>query len=260
MVAERWELNSIPLRQLAVAVLSKDPHCSPPVEEEPRKGGPNIACSTFPGRPFVVASWNVCTLSDTWLGARRSTALIACELARYDIYIAALSETRLPDEGSLVEMGTGYTFFWSGQPKDAFHIHDVVLAARTALLQSTHESPIAIEERFITLRLPLAKNRFATFVSVYAPTLDTSDDVKARFYDTLYSTLRRILRNDKIILLGEFNARAGRNNNIWKGVIDHHGVGNMNSSCLRLLFAPTFSICGNQPKNSENFTYLGSNL
>ena len=49
---------------------------------------------------------------DTGLGAQHRTALIACELARYNIDIAALSETRLPDEGSLTEMGTGYTFFW----------------------------------------------------------------------------------------------------------------------------------------------------
>ena len=87
----------------------------------------------------------------------------------------------------------------------------------------------------MTLRLPLAKNRFATFVSVYSPTLDSSDDVKDRFYDTLYSALRRISQDDKIILLGDFNARVGRNHDIWHGVIGHHGVGNMNSSGLRLL-------------------------
>ena len=87
----------------------------------------------------------------------------------------------------------------------------------------------------MTLRLPLAKNRFATFVSVYSPTLDSSDDFKDRFYDTLYSTLRRISQDDKIILLGDFNARVGRNYDIWHGVIGHHGVGNMNSSGLRLL-------------------------
>ena len=56
-----------------------------------------------------------------------------------------------------------------------------------------------------------------------------------RFYDTLYSTLRRISQDDKIILLGDFNAREGRNHDIWHGVIGHHGVGNMNSSGLRLL-------------------------
>ena len=66
----------------------------------------------------MVTSWNVRTLQDTGLGARRRTALIACELARYNIDIAALSEISLPDKGSLVEMGTGDTFFWSGLPKD----------------------------------------------------------------------------------------------------------------------------------------------
>ena len=87
----------------------------------------------------------------------------------------------------------------------------------------------------MTLRRPLAKNRFATFVSVYYPTLDSSDDLKDRFYDTLYSILRRISQDDKIILLGDFNATVGRNHDIWHGVIGHHGVGNMNSSGLRLI-------------------------
>ena len=52
-------------------------------------------------RPLMVASWNVRTLQDTGLGARRRTVLIACELAKYNIDIATLSETRLPDEGPL---------------------------------------------------------------------------------------------------------------------------------------------------------------
>ena len=66
----------------------------------------------------------------------------------------------------------------------------------------------------MTLRLPLAKNRFATLVSVQSLTLYSSDDVKDRFYDTLYSTLRRISQDDKIILLGDFNARVGRNHDM----------------------------------------------
>ena len=132
-------------------------------------------------------------------------------------------------------MGTGYTFFWSGLSTVARCIHGVGFAVRTALLQSTQESPIAIEEGLMTLWLPLAKFHFATFVSVYSPTLDSSDDVKDRFYDMLYSTNRRILQDDKIILLGDFNARVGRNHDIWHGVIGHHGVSNMNSSGFRLL-------------------------
>ena len=68
------------------------------------------------------------TLQDTGLGARCRTALIACELARYNIDIAALCETRLPDEGSLVETGTGYTFFWCRLPTVARRIHGVGFA------------------------------------------------------------------------------------------------------------------------------------
>ena len=87
----------------------------------------------------MVVCLNERTRQDTGLGAQRRTALIACELARCNIDIAALSETRLPDEGSLVEMATGYTFFCSGLPKFARRIHGVGFAITTALLQSTPE-------------------------------------------------------------------------------------------------------------------------
>ena len=159
-------------------------------------------------------SCNVRILTDNGLGARRRTALIACELARYNNDIAALSETRLPDEGFLVEMGTGYTFFWSGLHTVARRIHGVGFAVRTALLQSTQESPIAIDERLMTLRFSFANNRFATFATVYSPNLDSSDDVKDRFYYTLYSTFRSFSQKDRIILLGDFNAKVGRNHDM----------------------------------------------
>ena len=202
----------------------------------------------------MVVSWNVCTLQDTGLGARRRTALIACELARYNIDIAALSETRLPDEGSLVEIGTDCTFFWSGLPTVASRNHGAGFAVRTVLLRSAQESPIAIYERLMTLRHPLAKNCFATFVSVYSPTLDSSDDVKDRFYDALYSTIRRFSQDEKIILLGDFNVRVGRSHDIWHGVIGHHGVGNMNSSCLRQLSLFSDWVLPSQTLSSNSVT------
>ena len=61
-----------------------------------------------------LASWNVRTLLDLRGNSDRPcrrTALVAAELRRYNIDIAALSETRLLDEGSLKEEGMGYTFF-----------------------------------------------------------------------------------------------------------------------------------------------------
>ena len=47
-------------------------------------------------------------------------------------------------------MGTGYTFFWSGLHKVARRIHGVGFTVRTALLQNTQKSTIAIDERLMT--------------------------------------------------------------------------------------------------------------
>ena len=48
----------------------------------------------------------------------RRTALVAMELARYNVDITSLRETRLPDVGQLTEQGGGYTFFWSGRSRE----------------------------------------------------------------------------------------------------------------------------------------------
>jgi len=45
----------------------------------------------------------------------RHSALVAYELSMLNVDIAALSEIRFPDEGSLQEHGARYTLFWSGK-------------------------------------------------------------------------------------------------------------------------------------------------
>ena len=55
--------------------------------------------------PLTLGAWNVRTLMDRNEANRpqRRTALIGLDLARYNIDIAALSETLLADEGKLCE-------------------------------------------------------------------------------------------------------------------------------------------------------------
>ena len=83
--------------------------------------------------------------SNTDRPARR-TALIVQELRRYNVDIAALAETRLPDDGSLTEAGGGYTFFWKGLPQTERRIHGVGFAVRSfegishCYLGQTHEN------------------------------------------------------------------------------------------------------------------------
>ena len=195
-------------------------------------------CVCVRARMLNIASWNVRTLLDltgTPDRPHRRTALVALELARYNIDIAALSETRLHGEDSLSEVGAGYTFFWRGVPEGTRRNHGVGFAVKTKLLQRIPESPIGINERLMTWRIPLAKERFATLISAYAPTLDADHNTKEHFYRALDAIQQKTLATDRLILMGDFNARVGTEHLVWNKVLGQHGVGKMNQNGLRLL-------------------------
>jgi len=90
-------------------------------------------------------------------------------------------------------------------------MHGVGFAIRSSLLSQITESPVGINERLMTLRLPLIKGRFMTVVSTYAPTLVSDEITKDSFYSCLRATLQAVPRNDRLIILGDFNARVGTN-------------------------------------------------
>ena len=184
-----------------------------------------------------LGSWNVRTLLDRDTADRpqRRTALIASELARYKIDIAALSETRLDGEGELCERGTGYTFFWSGRGAEERREAGVGFAMKTTLARKLVDKPKGVNDRLMTMRLPLTRGKFATIVSAYAPTLTNPEETKNKFYEDLHNVINAVPTADKLIILGDFNARVGRDTTTWEGVIGKHGVGKCNSNGLLLL-------------------------
>uniref|UniRef100_A0A0L8HDZ5 Endonuclease/exonuclease/phosphatase domain-containing protein n=1 Tax=Octopus bimaculoides TaxID=37653 RepID=A0A0L8HDZ5_OCTBM len=96
------------------------------------------------------------------------------------------------------------------------------------------EFPVGINERLMSMRIPLVKGNCVTLVSVYAPTMCSTNDEKVSFYHALKVIIRNIPRADKVIVLGNFNARVGRDFNTWT-VIGKHGVGKCNSNGMILL-------------------------
>ena len=97
----------------------------------------------------------------------RRTALIARELKRYNIPIVALSETRFADEGDLTEREAGYTFFWSGRKAEEKRESGVGFAILSSLVSKLDKPPKGINDRLMTLRLPLQGKKFATIISYY---------------------------------------------------------------------------------------------
>ena len=66
--------------------------------------------------------------------------------------------------------------------------------------------------------LVLSGNKHATIVSTYAPAMTNTDEVKDKFYNDLDDVISATPRTDKLILLGDFNARVGTDYQTWEGV------------------------------------------
>nr|VZH96317.1 unnamed protein product [Spirometra erinaceieuropaei] len=107
--------------------------------------------------PLTLAAGNVRSLLDNPRSNRpeRRTALVARELARYKVDIAALSETRFSEQGPLEEAGAGYTFFWSGRPRAERRDAGVAFAIRNDIMGRLPCLPQGINHRLMKLRLPL---------------------------------------------------------------------------------------------------------
>ena len=87
----------------------------------------------------------------------------------------------------------------------------------------------------MSLRLPYQDNKSSTVLSVYAPTLQAETGVKEAFYRDLHNLLQQVDAKDKLLILGNFNARVGRDFELWKEVIRRHGIGNCNDNGRLLL-------------------------
>nr|VZI19293.1 unnamed protein product [Spirometra erinaceieuropaei] len=150
----------------------------------------------------------------------RRTALVARELARCKVDIAALSETRFSEQGQLEER------------RDA----GVAFAIRTDIVGRLPCLPQGINDRLMSLRLPLRRGgKFATIISAYAPPMTSPDAVRDKFYEDLHALLATVSKADKLIVLGDFNARVGTDHTAWRGVLGPHGLRGSNDNGLLLL-------------------------
>ena len=159
--------------------------------------------------------------------------LVTRELGRYGIDIASLSETRFLDKGQIVEEKAGYTIFWSGRAKG--RKSGVAFAVKKEIVSKLESLPQYVNDRIMTMRLPLQDNTHLTLISIYAPTMSNPSEEKERFYQHLDEVIKKVSKQDRLIILGDFNARVGTSSELWQGTIGRHGIGQENSNGKLLL-------------------------
>ena len=73
--------------------------------------------------------------------------------------------------------------------------------------------------------------------------LTSSDDAKEQFYEQFDKVIRSTQPSDKQVILGDFNARVGRDYSSWEGVLGRHRVGKINDNGLLLSKCAEHSLC-----------------
>ena len=114
---------------------------------------------------------------------------MARELVWLDIDITALGKVHFGEQGSLREDGADYALFWSGKNKDECRLSGVGFMIKTSTARKLQSLPVG---PIMSLRLPIKDKKFATVISVYAPTLQAEIGVKEAFYRNLITSCSKL--------------------------------------------------------------------
>ena len=166
------------------------------------------------------------TISDVW-----KTAIINNELLCLQRDIAALQETQLAESGCLRE--SDYTFFWQGKKKEDVCKHSVGFAVRNMLLNKVQLGSSATEH-LLSLQLNNTDGP-VNLLCVYAPSLMAPDDIKDDFCSQLDTIIKAFPKQEDLVILGDFNACIGSDNEACPNCLSCFGLGKCNDNGQQLL-------------------------
>src|SRR6218665_3497549 len=172
-----------------------------------------------------VGTWNIRTL---YSAGQLDVLLHQLRGVRWSIM--GLSEVRWTGSGELDR--DDYNIIYSGRPdnkqQDGVALISKKEAAR-AMIGYAALGPRIIKTRF---RTPKGK---ATVIQVYAPTSNSTEEEIEDFYTALQEAMGNTPSQDLIIVMGDFNAKVGKDWKTWRGAMGKFGYGEENERGERLL-------------------------
>ena len=168
-----------------------------------------------------IGFWNVRTMYEAG-----KLATVIKEMNAYKLHLLGVSETRWTKSGKL-KISSGETVLYSGREDDQHH-EGVAIILRKGLEKSLLEwKPIS--SRIISARLK-GRHTNLTIMQCYAPTNDSEVEIKESFYDQLQSEIVKTPQHDTIIVIGDFNAKVGQDNENFENSMGNHGCVTMNEN------------------------------
>ena len=152
------------------------------------------------------------------------------EVRKYDLGVIGVSETKWKGCGAR-DIEDHYTIF-SGVSKGRARAGVAVILSEK--MQRCVKSWKCVKsERIGVVKLKVAKECY--MVQVYAPTDDSQDEDKDKFYAEMRKVVSSVGRRETLIVMGDLNARVGRSTEVWGGALGCYGEDTSNESGVRLL-------------------------
>ena len=114
-----------------------------------------------------------------------------------------------------------------------------------------------VSERIITARFT-SKGRNITIIHCYAPINSAEFEVKETFYQHLQTVIQKLLKRDIQVVMGDMNAKIGKDNDNWKGTMGKEGLAQMNENGL--LFADFCTLNDNRRNPLSTQAYTQSHM
>jgi exonuclease III len=148
---------------------------------------------------------------------------------KLQIDLVGISETHWIGKGEFC-IGD-YLFVYSGN--DELHREGVAIVlskdARACLLGYE-----LISSRIMCVYLQTQIGK-CSIIQVYAPTLDSDDIIKDKFYDDLNNLIQSVSSKHLTIVMGDFNAKVGNEHQDWPSCLGKFGLESCNANGERLL-------------------------
>jgi exonuclease III len=191
----------------------------------PQKGLVNRRQPGYKDKDLIFGIWNVQTLFKT-------VALISLfsQLKEYRLGITALQETRW--QGKDITDMKSHTLFYSGKEEETRELGVAFIVERS--MKRNILDFKAVDERICVLRIQ-TKFHNTSFINVHAPTEEKDEMEKEAFYQKVEEVYDARPSNVIKILLGNLNAKVGREE-IYQGLIGRHSMHlNTNNNGQRLI-------------------------
>jgi endonuclease/exonuclease/phosphatase family metal-dependent hydrolase len=189
-----------------------------------------------------IGTWNVNTMLKT--GKMQE---IADQIVGSQLQIVALQEVRWKGYGLLRK--DKYSVYYSCNPNTTGQAGTGFIIQKSAMNKILGFEPIS--DSICKLRV---KGKFynMTLINIYAPTEDKEEEIKEQFYKKLQRAHDRVPKHDVIIIMGDMNAKLGKEK-VFNQVLGRHTLHNISNENGEMV--ANYAISNNMFLISTNFQH-----